>query len=218
MNSLDPIRQYVADLACRLSSSNKPSERILCEVEDHLRQRVDQLLAAGWDQLQAEREAIARFGTTGRLADQFQRQPPLPCEEMIMIRRSLSFLVLLTSAYAALLVIFALLNEPTAIFSYVKLAFASIVVGCGALILHWQWTSRQLGKIGRWTVFICALGLIEIGSANIVWTVHLGLVTGDWENYGFVGGVLISLLGGLVAICLAFPDFLETKHDPQPLA
>ncbi len=135
-----------------------------------------------------------------------------------MIRRSFSLLVLLTSAYAALHVIFSLLNEPTEIFSYVKVAFASIVVGCGALILYWQWTSRQLGEIGRWTVFIGGLSLIEIGSANIVWTVHLGLVSGDWEYYGFVGGVLISLLGGLAAICLTFPDFLETKHDPQPLA
>lgn len=218
MNKLDPVRQYVNDLASRLSSSNKPTERIVCEVEEHLRQRIDQLQTAGWYKPQAEREAIARFGTTCRIADQFQQQPPLPGEEFIMIRRSLSILVLLTSAYAALLGIFSLLNEPTAIFSYVKVAFASIVVGCGALILHWQWNAHQLGKIGRWTVFVGGLSLIEIGTANIVWTVHLGLVTGDWEYYGFVGGALISLLGGLAAICLTFPDFLETKHDPHPLA
>jgi hypothetical protein len=218
MNTLDPVRQYLNDLASRLSSSDGPTRRILCEVEEHLRQRIDQLRAAGWDKKLAEREAIARFGATFRIADQFQQQPPLPCEELIMIRRSLSSLVLLTSAYAALLGIFSLLNEPTAIFSYVKVAVASVVVGCGVLILHWQWNSRQLGAIGRWSVFTGGLGLIVIGTANIVWTAHLGLVTGDWESYGFVGGALILLLGGLAAICLTFPESLESKNDPKPLA
>jgi len=135
-----------------------------------------------------------------------------------MIRLSMTVLVSLISAYAGLHVIFSLVNEPTAILTYFKVAYAVVVVGCGMLILHWQWTSRRIGDIERCAIFIGGLGLIEIGTANMVWTAHLGLVSGDWEYYGFVGGALISLLGAIAAIWLAFPNFPNMKHDPQPIA
>lgn len=135
-----------------------------------------------------------------------------------MIRRSLTGLVVLTSAYAALHVIFSLLNEPTAVFTYVKIAFAAIVVGTGMLILHWQWRARRLGDLERFAIFVGGLSLIEIGTANMVWTAHLGLVSGDWEFYGFVGGAMISFLGGVAVLWLAFPDLLEAKPDLQPTA
>ncbi|MCH8839256.1 MAG: hypothetical protein IH831_00985 [Planctomycetes bacterium] len=187
------------------------------EVEDHLRQRVEELQAAGWEPREAKREAIARFGTPLKVVDQF-RQPPLPCEEEIMFRRSMTMLAALTSVYAALHVVFSLLNEPTAIFTYVKIVYAVIIVGYGMLIFHWQWVSRGIGEIERCAIFIGGMGLIEIGTANIVWTAHLGLVSGDWEFYGFLGGALISLLGAIAATWLAFPNFPITKHDPQPIA
>ena len=217
MNQSGPIRKYLSDLATSLSSRNYPTERILPEIEDHLYQRADQLRAEGWQPDEAEQEAITRFGAISRVVSQFQQQPPLPCEERIMFRRSLIALVALTSVYAALHVIFSLLNEPTAIWTYVKIAYAVIVIGYGTLVLHWQWAARQLGEIQRWGIFIGGLALIEIGTANIVWTAHLGLVSGDWEYYGFVGGGLISLLGALAAIWFAWP-LLETGQDPQPVA
>ncbi len=129
-----------------------------------------------------------------------------------MIRLSMTVLVALISAYVGLHVIFSLVNEPTAILTYVKIAYAVIVVGSGMLILHWQWTSRRIGVTERWAIFIGGLGMIEIGTANMVWTAHLGLVTGDWEFYGFVGGALISLLGAVAATWLAMVD---TNRDPQ---
>ena len=132
-----------------------------------------------------------------------------------MIRCSLTGLVAITSLYAALLLVFSLVNELAAAFTYVKAALAAIVFGVGAMILHWQWTARPLGEFERFAIFCGGLALIEIGAANVVWTAHLGLVSGDWEHYGFVGGVLISALGALAAIWLAFPDILATKDDRQ---
>ena len=132
-----------------------------------------------------------------------------------MIRHSLTVLVAITSLYAALLAVFALVNEPAATFTYVKLALAAIVIGCGLLVVHWQWTGRPLKVSERFAIFFGGLGLIEIGTANTVWTAHLGLVSGDWEYYGFVGGMLISVLGALAATWLAFPEFLASNDEPQ---
>ncbi len=134
-----------------------------------------------------------------------------------MFRRSMTVLAALTSIYAGLHVVFSLMSEPTALFTYVKTAAAFVVVGYGLLVLSWQWSSRQIGEIRRWAVFVGGLGMIEIGTANMVWTAHLGLVSGDWEYYGFVGGALISMLGGLAVIWFAWP-LLEARRDPQSIA
>ena len=217
MNQPGPIRNYLDELAASLSSRNYPIDRILPEIEDHLCQRADQLRAEGWDPDKAEREAIERFGAISRVVSQFQKQPPLPCEEVIMMRRSLTVLMVLTTAYAALYVVFSVFNEPTAIFTYVKVALAAIVIAYGMLILRWQWHSSPLGDNERFAVFIGGLSLIEIGTANMVWTAHLGLVSGDWEYYGFIGGALISMFGAVATLWLAFPEMLETDQDPQPI-
>lgn len=134
-----------------------------------------------------------------------------------MVRYSLTALVVLTSFYALLLGGFSLLGEPAEIFAYFKLLLAAIVIGSGLLVLRWQWMPSAIDENQRWWVFVGGLSLIEIGTANIVWSAHLGLVTGDWEFYGFVGGALISLLGGLVAIFFAFPHCLEDETPDRAL-
>ena len=173
MKSSDPIREYLAELAEHLSSNNQSPVRILREIEDHLRQHIEELCSAGSDPSEAVRESLARFGTPAELAEQFRQQPPLPCEEETMFRRSITVLAALTSIYAGLHVVFSLMSEPTALFTYVKTAAAFVVVGYGLLVLSWQWSSRQIGEIRRWAVFVGGLGMIEIGTANMVWTAHL---------------------------------------------
>ena len=162
MTGSDPIRQYLAELAKCFSSNGQPPERILREVEDHLRQRVEDLRAEGWEPGDAEQEAFdPLWHALSELQSSFEQQPPLPCEEEIMFRRSMTVLAALTSVYAALHVVFSLMNEPTAFFTYVKTAYALIVVGYGLLILHWQWISRDIGDIERYAIFVGGLGLIE---------------------------------------------------------
>lgn len=218
MKDSDPIRQYLTDLAASLALSSYPAERILHEVEDHLRQRTGDLQSQGWQPQEAALEAIARFGTPHRVASQFQQQPPLPNAEEIMIRLSMTVLVALISLYAGAHVVFSLVNDPAAMLSYIKIVYAAIVVAYGVLILRWQWASPIMGDAMRCAIFVGGLALIEIGAANMVWATHLGIVSGDWEFYGFVGGALVSLLGAVAATLLAFPNFPNTSHQPQPVS
>jgi len=217
MNKSDPIRQFLAELETSLSSNGSSPERILHEIEDHLRQQVEEFRSAGVERSEAELKALALFGTSAQVAEQFRQQPPLPCEEETMFRRSMTVLAAVTSIYAGLHVVFSLLNDPTALLTYVKAALALVVLAYGWLILQWQWGSRELSEMRRWAVIVGGLSLIEIGTANIVWTAHLGLVSGDWEYYGFVGGSLISMLGALAVIWFAWP-LLEARRDLQPIA
>ena len=218
MSDADPIQVYLSELAKNLAAKPDVRGRIIDEVEDHLRQRADELRAGGWATNDAQREAIARFGPADRLVSSFERQSPIPSEEVIMVRRTLAALVVLVSVYATMYVIFSLVNGPTEIFTWIKTALGTIVIGSGMAVLYWLWAPRELGESARSAVFVASLSLIEIGTANIVWTAHLGLVTGDWEYYGFIGGAMISLLGGGAALLIAFPGMFDNSRDPQSIA
>ena len=212
MSVFDPIAEYLEELSICLQSQGQSSGRILREVEDHLIERVADLRDTGWSLQDAQQEAIDRFGSIPRVVKQFQQSPPLPSEEEVMIRSSLTALAAVTSAYAAMHIFFSWFNEPNTIISYVKIICALVVITSGAVIIHWQWTSKPIGLIEKCAILIGGLELVEIGTANIVWDIHLGLVSGNWEYYGFIGGALIGLLGAVAACCLMFPEFPKLER------
>lgn len=46
-------------------------------------------------------------------------------------------------------------------------------------------------------IFIVGLALTIIGSAWLVWAIHLGLTSGDWEYYGLLSAGAVAAQGGL---------------------
>ena len=64
----DPIATYLGHLAALLGPSLPDRQRLLAEVEDHLRSAVEAAAADGGDAERAMREAIRRFGTPAEVA------------------------------------------------------------------------------------------------------------------------------------------------------
>lgn len=69
MNEPESIDTYLKCLSRITSVSKAGKDRLLSEVEDHLRQTADDAEAGGMPRAQAEREAIARFGSVEVVAD-----------------------------------------------------------------------------------------------------------------------------------------------------
>jgi len=69
MTEPESIDAYLKCLSRITSVSNAEKDRLLSEVEDHLRQAARDAEAGGMPQPRAEREAIARFGSVEVIAD-----------------------------------------------------------------------------------------------------------------------------------------------------
>ena len=112
------------------------------------------------------------------------------------------FLALINSLVAGLLIAFSLsgseIRQAAAWWTVMKTlaAFSVIVIGALTWLASMRTVRQGLMSLG-------SLLLVALGTATIVWTLHLTLVTGDAEYYMLVyGGSLIvqgtsSLLGVL---------------------
>jgi len=112
------------------------------------------------------------------------------------------FLALINSLVAGLLIAFSLsgseIRQAAAWWTVMKTlaAFSVIVIGALTWLASMRTVRSGLMSLG-------SLLLVALGTATIVWTLHLTLVTGDAEYYMLVyGGSLIvqgtsSLLGDL---------------------
>jgi len=69
MTEPESIDTYLKCLSRITSVSKAERDRLLSEVEDHLRQAADDAEAGGMPRAQAEHEAIARFGSVEVIAD-----------------------------------------------------------------------------------------------------------------------------------------------------
>jgi hypothetical protein len=75
----DPIERYLDRLLVHLRGSARDVRRILAEAEEHLRDATAELTAAGMDEREAQREAVARFGDARSVARRFSRRlAPVP--------------------------------------------------------------------------------------------------------------------------------------------
>jgi hypothetical protein len=85
--------------------------------------------------------------------------------------------------------------EPVVSSTALSIARRIVVVG----ILHGVNSDRALHGFVRTAIF--------------VWSVHLGLVTGDWDGYIFVGATLLVLQGILAsmhALIAQSPNHIQT--------
>jgi hypothetical protein len=67
-----PVDRCLDDLFDRLAGTGAAGRRALAEAEDHLRSAVDDGLARGLSRDVAQREAVARFGSTARVAGELR--------------------------------------------------------------------------------------------------------------------------------------------------
>jgi hypothetical protein len=70
---MSDIDRYLDELFDRLAGTGSAGRRALAETEDHLRASVAAGMAEGNTEQQAEREAVARFGSAAQLAAQLRR-------------------------------------------------------------------------------------------------------------------------------------------------
>lgn len=82
-----------------------------------------------------------------------------------------------------------------------KLLAAAAVIAIGAL--SWIGRSRPVNPS---LMLLCDLFLVALGAATIVWTLHLGILTGDMEFYMIAGGGSLILQG-------ATSRFGPSNHD-----
>jgi len=110
------------------------------------------------------------------------------------------FLALINSLLAGLLIVFSLsgseIHQVVAWWLLVKVLVGLSIIVVGGLT--WVGSIRTI-KPGL--MALGSLFLVAVGAATVMWTLHLGLVTGDMEYYMFLyGGSLMaqgtaSLLG-----------------------
>jgi hypothetical protein len=117
--------------------------------------------------------------------------------------KTTSLLLALLNALVAALVLALSLSadewrQSGELWSVVKVASAAFVIGAGTLTwLDGMRPQRQALMLAS------GVALVALGSAVFVWTIHLGLVTGDLEAYMLAFGGSLMLQG--TASALASP-------------
>lgn len=208
--SATPVASLMAELADELPADLPGRARILAEVEDHLAQSVERLMAGGLTRAVAEREALARFGEPRQMALLLRsvvedggafdwREPPLAGWQRVA---SLAAMAAGAVAVAGLIALagWSFLDPdlttgrvPRALVLLGAAILAAVV--SGMLLMR-----RRLSVGGR--LQISALGslvLVPIGVAGVLVTLQLGQATGDYEWYGAGIGLALIAQGVLAA-------------------
>ena len=104
------------------------------------------------------------------------------------------FLALINSLLAGLLILYSLsggeIHQAAAWWLLTKLTAGSFVIAAG--VLTWLGSIRTVRTS---LIALSSLFLVALGAATVMWTLHLGLVTGDMEYYMFLYGGSLMLQG-----------------------
>jgi hypothetical protein len=204
------IAGLLAELAGELPADLPGRARILAEVEDHLVQSVERLVAGGLAHTAAEREAVIRFGEPQQLATLFRSlagdssvlDPPAP---PLTGWRSVASLAALGAGVVAVLGLLALagwsildpdLTTGRVLRLMALLAPAILAAAVSGMLLMRR--RRDLGSRLRISA-IGSLALVPIGVAGVFATLQLGQATGDYEWYGAGIGLALIAQGVLAA-------------------
>ncbi|MCI0550477.1 MAG: hypothetical protein L0287_05950 [Anaerolineae bacterium] len=104
------------------------------------------------------------------------------------------FLALINSLLAGLLIVFSLsgseIHQAAAWWLLTKLLAGSSIIVIG--VLTWL---GSISTIKPSLMALSSLFLVALGAATVMWTLHLGLVTGDMEYYMFMYGGSLMVQG-----------------------
>ena len=179
--------------------AKRHSERILAEIEDHLRERADQLMAAGdRDPYEAESEAVEAFGDPAVIARSFNDEGGAMPTKFTHWSGLCGMLVL-----PAMLLSFAVTPEPSdptatdSVPVLLPLVLALIIIGFAGLVAR---TRGALGRV-RGTA-ICSL-------------LMLGIALSPISRGGLVGGTIVAGLW-LAALALLAEALIREAVLPRP--
>ena len=183
------IDAYIGDVRKALGSY-RYKERVLAEISDHLEQRVEALIAAGYTQTDARTAAIEALGDPRSYAADFGSVRAMPTA---FTRRA----GLVGLCGAPLLGLgFAQPSDGNQVPWLLLLPFASFVIGLLGVIV------RTRGSFGRSRGLI-ALGLIVVGGS-----------VGSAGGYGVVG--LVCAVAVLLGISLLLHTTYQVGALPKP--
>ena len=104
------------------------------------------------------------------------------------------FLALINSLLAGLLIVFSLsgseIQQAAVWWLLTKVLAGMSVIAVGAL----TWIG-SVKMIRPSIMALSSLFLVVLGAATVMWTLHLGLVTGDMEYYMFIYGGSLMVQG-----------------------
>ena len=107
------------------------------------------------------------------------------------------------TTFSALIFLFFALQELT-LRSLIFIMASTVVILCGVY---------TLARFGKHRLENCKTGLLFIGwvfsalgAAGLVWTLHLGITSGDFEYYGFVINGLLMTQGFLSILFVTYFD------------
>jgi hypothetical protein len=202
MSGLDPIEDYLARLSQQPPFRGRGARRILQEIGTHLREAADELRRQGLDPTAAAAKAIERFGSPAVVCELFDLESPIESEEDTMIRYLLMSVACLTFTFGAVFLIFSAFDDARHAMFISKLVASAIIMASSFILFHQGWTTKPLANWQRGLALGSALLSIALGSAGAVFTAHLGLVTKDWQLYGFLGAALLVIQGTLATLPL----------------
>ena len=213
MTERDPINDYLQELARQLPARSRRADRVLHEINDHLRTIADDLISQGMDRAAAAAKAIERLGSPTAVRQRFDLESPIESEVDAMIRYLLMAAACLTFAFGAVFLLFSAFDDARYAMFITKIVASAIIMASSSILFFQGWTTKRRPIWQSSLALASALMSISLASAGAVFTAHLGLVTGDWEMYAFFGAGLLMLQGVLGTLHL-----LATQSPNHQLA
>lgn len=181
----DPIAAYLVELRRHLRTDPWLARRVLREVADHLGESADQEQRAGADLTEARRRAVERFGT----AEEFAAQ--LPKGDAVLGLMTLagacgSVAVGLLVAWIVMFLLPAENADQRPFWTVVSGGF----LGYGALT--WLYFSATLRTTLARALLLGSAAAILLGLTAVAHSLYLARVTGDWEAYVTIFGLVLA--------------------------
>ncbi len=123
-----------------------------------------------------------------------------------MIRYLQMSVAALTFLFGTVLLAFSGFDDTRHGMFVTKIVASIMIMACSFVLFHQGWTTKPLANWQRGLALASSIVSIALASAGGVFTVHLGLVTHDWQAYAFFGAALLLLQGTLVVLPLILAD------------
>lgn len=205
--SAPTIRAYLTELEQQLRRRRAPRLRLLREVEDHLRDTVEELTASGAAEADAEAEAVRRFGAAANVAARFAASAASTTTHRAVDLASLAFVGYVASFLAfANSASSAVRDFPQGTPSFFAIQLAAVALGL-AFVRSWRWRSQlavpraELKFLARALALgVAALAMAAIGETLLALTRPAGVVVWDaaqWLTLGFGAAAVVVLVAAL---------------------
>jgi hypothetical protein len=202
----DLIQVFLNDVARRMPARSLRALRLLEEFEDHLREKSRQLQLQGMSEDDAVAVAIDQFGSPDEVLQRFELESPIESEVDAMIRYLQMSVAALTLLFGTVFLAYSGYDDARHGMFVTKIVASIMIMACSFVLFHQGWTTKPLANWQRGVALLSSIVSIALASAGGVFTVHLGLVTQDWQACSFFGAALLLLQGTLVVLPLIPTD------------